>query len=297
MGRPDRLVSLLAGKIARLRAREDFRAGPTRALFRRMLWRLHWVLTRRPWRVMTAAGFPLWIAKTGSGALVYYQGISEPETASFLSRYLRQGMVVADAGAHFGEFTVLAALLVGCGGEVHAFEPHEELYGLLERNVAALGLSQVRLNRCALSDADGEAVFWERAEPASSSLAWGSAGEGDVSRIRKVRTRTLDSYFAAASRLPDLIKADVEGAERRVLLGARGLCSLPAERAPVWLLEYSVTACARLGEEAPALTEQLEDFGYRCYRLDRDGSLMPWSPPGPPHFPTVNLVAAKRSLA
>lgn len=290
-------VSSLAGKFERFLSREDFRAQPVRALLRRLLWRLRWTACRRPWRVATAAGYPLWIGRTGSGALIYYQGLSEPATASFLTRYLREGMVVADAGAHFGEFTVLAAMRVGRAGEVHAFEPHPEMFSLLERNVAALGLIQVRLNPCAVSDCDGEAFFWERAEPASSSLAAPRAPGADVRHTRRVRTCSLDAYFATAGRIPDLIKVDVEGAERRVVLGARRLCSLPADRAPVWLLEYSVTACARLGEDASALPLQLEAFGYRCYRLAADGALAPWSPPGPPDFPTVNLVAARRSLA
>ncbi len=228
--------------------------------------------------------------------MIYYQGLSEPGTAKFLKNHLREAMVVADIGAHFGEFTVLAALRVGRSGAVHAFEPHEEMFRLLERNVAALGLRQVRLNCCAVSDMDGEAIFWERAEAASSSLAASDASGADVRRKRLVRTCRLDSYFEAAGGVPDLIKADVEGAERRVVLGAARLCSLPADRAPVWVLEYSETACRRLGESAAALTEQLEAFGYRCYALAEDGTLGPWSPPGPPGFPTVNLVAAKRSL-
>lgn len=294
---PGNLVPSLAVKLERLLAGEDFRARPARALMRRLLWRLRWAVSRRPWRVMSAAGFPLWIARTGSGALIYYRGLSEPGTTSFLMNYLREGMVVADAGAHFGEFTVLAAMRVGVCGEVHAFEPHRQMFALLARNVAALGLAQVRLNPSAVSDSDGESFFWERAEPASSSLAHGGARGGDVRCGRWVRTCTLDSYFAKAGRIPDLIKADVEGAERRVVLGARDLCSLPAHRAPVWLLEYSVHACARLGEDAAALTDQLEAFGYRCYGLAQDGTPVPWSPPGPPDFPTVNLVASRRSLA
>lgn len=246
---------------------------------------------------MSAAGFPLWIGRTGSGALIYYQGVSEPDTVSFLKKTLHEGMVMADAGAHFGEFTVLAAMCVGRSGEVHAFEPHEGLFALLERNVAALGLSQVRLNSCAVCECDGEALFWERAEPASSSLAPERPLGSDVHRARRVRTCSLDSYFAAAGRTPDLIKVDVEGAERRVVLGARELCSLPADSAPVWLLEYSVHACARLGEDAADITSLLEALGYRCYRLATGGALLPWTPPAPPDFPTVNLVAAKRSLA
>jgi len=290
-------VSPLALRLERLARRPDFRASPARALARRLLWRLRWALTSRPWRVQTSAGFPLLIARTGSGALIYYQGASEPHALRFLGDFLQQGMIVADAGAHFGEFAVFAALRVGSRGAVHAFEPHAAMFALLERNVASLGLGNIALNCCAVAEADGCAEFWERAEPASSSLACPRAAEPGIRRTRTVPVRSLDSYFQQHSAVPNLIKADVEGAERQVILGARRLCSLAPGQAPVWLLEYSVSACSRAGEAAEAITATLRQFGYRCYRLFEDGSLHAWTPPEPPDLPTVNLVASKLELA
>ena len=289
-------MSPLALRLERLARRPDFRASPARALTRRLLWRLRWALTSQPWRVRTSAGFPLLIARTGSGALIYYQGASEPQTLHFLGTHLQEGMTVADAGAHFGEFSIFAALRVGPRGAAHAFEPHAAMFALLQRNVAELGLGNVTLNCCAVGEADGRAEFWERAEPASSSLACPRPPDPGVRLARTVPVRSLDSYFLERGVVPNLIKADVEGAERRVLLGARRLCSLPHGQAPVWLLEYSVSACARAGEAAEAITATLMDFGYRCYRLFEDGSLQPWTPPEPPHFPTVTLVASKSEL-
>jgi FkbM family methyltransferase len=293
---PHSQVSSLAVKLERLLHREDFRASPARALARRLLWRLRWAMTSRPWRLATSYGFPLWIGKTGSGALIYYQGASEPQALRFLSRYLREGMIVADVGAHFGEFAVFCALAVGGHGAVHAFEPHAEMFALLERNTAELGLAQVTLNPCAVGEADGEAEFWERTEPASSSLAPQRAADREVRRVRRVPVCSLDSYFARRGAVPHLIKADVEGAERRVILGARELCSLPPGRAPLWLLEYSVSACARAGENAEAITATLQQYGYRCYGLDEEGTPRPWVSPPAPHFPTVHLIASKQEL-
>jgi len=258
-----------------------------------MLWRLRWMVRSQPWRVMTAAGFPLWIPKSGSGALILYQGCSEPETARFLARVLRPGMVFVDVGAHFGEYTVLAARLVGARGSVHAFEPQPDTFALLERNVAANCAGQVTLNRCAVADREGEALFWERTEPASSSLAGRGEPDPQVRRRYPVPLRTLDGYCDRLGFRPDLIKADVEGAERLVLLGARRLCSLPPERAPLWLLEYSPSACARLGEQAERIEQTLADFGYACFGLTREGALTPWRAPAASRL-TQNLVAGKR---
>jgi FkbM family methyltransferase len=282
-------------KIERLAKRPDFRARPVRALARRLLWRLRWGLSRQPWQVRTAAGFKLWIPKSGSGALIFYQGHSEPETARFLLNSLRPGMTVFDVGAHFGEYTVLAAQSVGPAGRVHAFEPQPELFALLERNVTAAGLGNVTLNCCAVAERDGEAEFWRRREPASSSLAGSAAPDGEVEGVYRVRVCTLDAYSREHRLTPDVIKADVEGAERLVVLGARELCSLPPERAPAWLLEYSPSASARFGDRLEGLWETLEDLGYCWYELRPNGTPAPLRGPHPLDAPTQNLLASKRA--
>ena len=54
--------------------------------------------------------------KGGAGALIYYQGYSEPETARFLTAFLKPGMTFWDVGAHIGEYSLLAARCVGGAG-------------------------------------------------------------------------------------------------------------------------------------------------------------------------------------
>lgn len=258
---------------------------------------MRWGITRRPWRVPTAAGFSLWIPKSGSGALIYYQGLSEPETARFLARLLQPGMVFVDVGAHFGEYTVMAARWVGRQGLVHAFEPQPDTFALLEKNVAASALENVTLNPWAVADLDGEAVFWERAEPASSSLASTRPPDAAVRRVYCVPVCTLDAYCRQRQLTPDVIKVDVEGAERLVLLGARELCSLPPVRAPLWVLEHSVSACARFGDRLERLAQTLAGFGYSCFTLKPDGALEPMTGPPASGAATHNLIASKRRLA
>jgi len=286
----------LPARLKRLFRRPDFRAHPVRAVARRIVWRLRWALVRRPWCIRSAAGFRLWIPRSGSGALIYYQGLSEPETARFLARVLQPGMIFLDVGAHFGEYTVMAARWVGSSGRVHAFEPQPSTFALLESNVAANGLENVRLNCCAVADCDGEATFWERTEPASSSLSSGGPRDYAVRRAYRVPVRTLDSYCGQHGLLPDLIKVDVEGAERLVLLGARELCSLPPGQAPLWLLEHSPSACARFGDRLERLAQTLAGFGYSCFALSAAGEPQPMAGLPPAEVPTQNLVASKRRL-
>jgi len=206
-------------------------------------------------------------------------------------------MVFLDVGAHFGEYTLMASRQVGPSGQVHAFEPQPDICALLERNVTLNGAENVTVNGCAVADRDGEMTFWERREPASSSLAAADLRpDGGVTRTLTAPVRSLDTYCFEKGFVPDLVKADVEGAERLVLLGARQLCSLPPERAPVWVLEYSPSACSRFGDEPENILGTLERFGYRCFAIRAGGELEPMAPSAPGDAATRNLVAAKRRL-
>jgi hypothetical protein len=68
---------------------------------------------------------------------------------------VQPGDCVVDAGANMGYITALLARWVGARGCVHSIEPVPETGDLLERNVRALRLDQVKIHRCAVSDADG----------------------------------------------------------------------------------------------------------------------------------------------
>jgi FkbM family methyltransferase len=285
--------------IARLRRlwnRPDFRAHPLAALARRFRWRWRWLWINEPWPLPLAPGLTILTPRSGSGALVYYQGGSEPETTAFLQQFLQPGMTFLDVGAHFGEHTLVASRCVGDSGQIHAFEPEPEMFALLERNVYLNPASNTTLNRCAVGDRDGEMAFWQRFEPASSSLQPPSAAltTGDVRRVLNVPVCSLDRYCREHACAPDLIKVDVEGAERLVFLGARGLCSLPPEEAPVWVFEYSSSSQVRFGERPEDLFATLEAFGYHCAAIAPDGSATPVRRPIPPDAPTANLIASKR---
>jgi hypothetical protein len=115
--------------------RPDFRRNPVHAIYKRLCWRVRWRLCSEPWLLRLPNGMHIVIPQSGSGALIYYQGWSEPEVASFLIRFLSPNMTFIDVGAHIGEYVLLAASIVGQGGSVHAFEPDPRNYRLLETNV------------------------------------------------------------------------------------------------------------------------------------------------------------------
>src|SRR2546425_89628 len=130
-----KVMNSLPQRILTLLRRVDLRRNPLRAIHRRIAWRLRWKLVpNKLWLVRAHGSFPLLMTRSGAGALIYYQGASEPETANFIKCTLKPGMVFVDVGAHIGEYTILAAELVRPAGGGHPRVPHPPaFYGLLQQ--------------------------------------------------------------------------------------------------------------------------------------------------------------------
>jgi FkbM family methyltransferase len=147
--------------------------------------------------------------------------------------------VVIDAGASMGDFTILAAHK---GAKVYAFEPSETiiekyLKATIDLNGTLSG--RIILAPYALADTMGEAKFTvSNLYFSASRLQDGTEGNiADLAERKrkrkpdkeavvteKVSVTTLDSYVHENDlERVDFIKADIEGAERLMLKGARNV--------------------------------------------------------------------------
>lgn len=279
----------------RLWYRPDFRRNPIRAIWRRLYWRWRWLCTSEPWPLRLTENLVVLAPRTGSGALIYYQGQSEPETAQFVLRFLKPGMIFVDVGAHIGEYALLASRAVRSEGQVHAFEPVHELSSLLAQAVTRNRASNVVVNRSALANTNGTTDFVICKELACSSIAYDeTSGNQNCLRTDSVPVQSLDHYCEQRAITPHLIKVDVEGAEMLVLDGAKRLLALPADRAPVWIIECSEENYARFGANVNTLRTRFMTAGWYLYALRSDGSLEP----SKGNFRTpMNIVATARPSA
>lgn len=128
--------------------------------------------------------------------------------------HLEEGDVVIEAGANLGVFTCYAA---SKGNEVIAFEPSKKaLNVLLEQQ--KLYPNKIQIMEVALSDAVGTTTFYESSNCAFSSLR---DRDKNASRI-DVCMETIDNLVKNGKlKRVDFIKADIEGAERDMLRGAK----------------------------------------------------------------------------
>lgn len=177
--------------------------------------------------------------------------------------------VVFDIGANKGDFAARVAELLP-DAAIHCFEPGAEAFARLAQRFA--GTPRVVLNQVAVAERDGTATLYDYAATPGSAHAsllpetfrdiYPAPAEG-----AEVPATALDAYAASRSidRI-DYLKIDVEGAERGVLEGARGL--IVERRVDHVQFEFNAHA-ALTGLTLLALSRLLA--GYDLYRIVANG--------------------------
>jgi FkbM family methyltransferase len=189
-----------------------------------------------------------WIA----GACTHgcWLGTYEQDKQRAIGRFVRPGDIVFDIGAQAGFFSLLLARLVGETGTVIAFEPSPTQCSMLLRHVALNHLENVRVVQAAVSDRPGLACFTVDRGVTMNALA-----DAQPAGPLTVATVALDAVDLPA---PALMKIDVEGAESRVLAGARDLIR---RRRPI------VFVALHNDEQKRRCLGQLRDSGYGIFDL------------------------------
>lgn len=127
------------------------------------------------------------------------------------------GDAVIDAGAWIGDFSAYAAAV---GATAYAFEPTPDLFALLGRTAALNTPGAIVPVQMGLGDSEGELTFYVAADARHS--------EGNrfipSPKLEPITARitTLDAFVRERGlERVDFIKADIEGFERNMLVGAR----------------------------------------------------------------------------
>ncbi len=132
--------------------------------------------------------------------------------------FLAPGDRFFDVGANAGYMAVGCAVRFGDAIEVVAFEPQPALARAIVLSGRANGLGRLRVVNACLSDREGRATLYLSRHAIHASLV---ARETAARRL-DVPAYTLDRLCeSGALPSPDVIKLDVEGAEKAMLDGAR----------------------------------------------------------------------------
>jgi FkbM family methyltransferase len=190
------------------------------------------------------------LAKTKPADAINWEGL----LAHQYKGLLRSPRLIIDVGAHAGahtwNFLSLHPQKVAC------FEPIPHLAETLRTNLEG---QAAEVHAVALSDEDGQSTFvLNMTTPSESGLKqreYSSAGEQELHAITVV-TRRLDTFgFKEA----DFIKIDCEGAEVKVLQGARATV---ARDRPVISVEYGWAGYSAYGQKKTALLDWAVQNNY-----------------------------------
>jgi FkbM family methyltransferase len=191
---------------------------------RHLQWLIRNLISRGAPVVLSAGSFTVRLNVAGEIPEALWTGNYEAMQRDFISTYLREGMTVIDVGANVGLYTVMASVLVGPSGNVHAFEPSGITFSRFADNLRLNGCTNVSANQLALSDSAKEMIL--RVDPGhpenDGHCFVVDRGSIDVfvDSDEVVPCQTLDRYWANYVYGVDFIKIDVEGAELSVLRGA-----------------------------------------------------------------------------
>jgi FkbM family methyltransferase len=207
----------------------------------------------------------------GLGSTLSYDGF-ETRERNFVMRFLREGMIVLDIGAHQGFYTLLASKLVGPAGKVFAFEPSPREQKALRLNLILNGCNNVSWEAMALGDAEAQADLYVVNGKHTGFNSLRPPGiSGPTTRV-KVKVKRLDDWLRETKvDRADFIKLDVEGGEFAALKGAAHF--LEQRPRPVILAELEDARSEPWGLRAKDTANLLQSLGFQWFTLLLDGTL------------------------
>jgi len=180
-----------------------------------------------------------------------------------LASLLRSDSTYVDVGANKGQ-GLRDAVRIAPRGRHLAFEPIPGLateiareFPAVDCRALAIGARKEVTKFCHFTKLDGWSGL--RRHPSLSDAQGGPV-------YIDVQVSTLDDEIGELT--PSVVKIDVEGAERAVLEGGRGVL---ARVQPVVIFEHVAEASAMYGDPPEAPWDVLTELGYRIFSLTGEG--------------------------
>lgn len=198
----------------------------------------------------------------------------EPELAWVMFRTLTVGDTAIDVGANVGFFTLLMSALVGSMGKVFSCEPGSNTLPRLKNNLAINSVANVEVVERPLWCREEEVTFYINSDSSGGNALFDPANWPTNTKSQqnpqpnKMLATTIDALPAG---IPKLIKIDTEGAEQRILEGAKRL--LRASRPPFVIAEINPHGLQQAGCSETSLRGLMDQFDYEAFVIHNDGSI------------------------
>jgi FkbM family methyltransferase len=216
-----------------------------------------------------------------------FDGFEEQEI-TFMKKFLKSGDVFLDIGSNIGLFSLTASKIVQPNGKVIAFEPSPVTYTRLLENIELNQFFNIEAKNIGLSDNEGTL---QMQQSQTGFDAWNTFVKSSSEKFQQtisVPVSTLDKTIEGLNKEKiSLIKLDVEGWEKFVLLGALNFLS---NYSPVMIVEFTETNTFSAGYFVHEIYDLLETLGYKWYTYENGRFIQD---PIRLSYPYNNLIATK----
>lgn len=169
-----------------------------------------------------------------------------------------------DVGGHIGLVTLPVASVLAPGAKIFAFEPSQVNAVCLRQHAQWNGFDNVTVIEALVGDETMLMRFFESPEVSGQNAQVVKKNPAAYQEVERQQI-TLDDFCNERRLVPDVIKIDVEGAEVKVLAGARELLR---KHKPTILLSVHPFEIGLMGESIENLTSLIDSLGYKCTEID-----------------------------
>lgn len=182
----------------------------------------------------------------------YLPNASEPGVQLILRDLIKPGDTCLDVGAFQGDLTLVMSRLVGPKGQIVTFEANPLILERLTNNCISNFLTNVFLVHGAV---------WHKSNEWLQFFDNGAASRIDIKSTERsedlipVKSISLDDFLASNKIIPDVVKMDIEGAEKHAL---RGFANNLELHKPHLVFEHATND----GDDALVI---IKSHGYRTF--------------------------------
>jgi FkbM family methyltransferase len=176
--------------------------------------------------------------------------------------------VMIDVGASCGYYSIRYSNFCK---QIFSFEPVSKTYKFLDKNIKINFIKNIKPLKIGLSDSNEEKTINLYNSSANNSIFERKMTKDNSLKKIGVETIILKNLDELVEKrevaVPDIIKADVEGAELQFLNGSKKTIS---QYRPTVILEYSDKTTKDAGYDREALLDVLELTNYHIYGIPED---------------------------
>ena len=238
--------------------------------FRKLARQLNGKFRFRDGYAVSVHGFTMY-AKSLDRLLALYlwkYSLLESYETTIVKNLVKKGVVVIDAGANIGFYTLQLATLVGPKGHVYAFEPDPDNFLLLIKNLEANHVTNVTPIPKALSNITGTIRLYLCEEHHGNHTIY---DEGSGRKWITIPSITLADFCGKRIK-PALIKMDIEGSEYLAISGMGKILSKYSRL--ILVSEFAPLALTQCGSSPMKLLHKMKQYGFSVKLINEKEKLL-----------------------